>query len=302
MSSPFANPLVGHMPILGDYRAGWLPNQTVQGQGTQLGFVRQDVAFVCPFYQDPSNEWSFSSHLRAELFHTGGTILPDTMQPFPEELYSIRLATTYRHLLDNGWILGGAVSVGSASDQPFHGIQEMTAGINAFLRVPSGEHNAWLFSINYSSNSELPIPIPGVAYIWQPSDCFRANIGLPFQLWYRAREDVTLEFTYMLLTMIHARATYHLLPTVRTYVGFDWENESYLLVNRPDERDRFFYYDMRISVGMQWTPRRNATLDVSGGYSFDRYYFEGRNFNDQNFNRVNVDDGPYLAAQLKLHW
>jgi hypothetical protein len=236
------------------------------------------------------------------VFHTGGTILPDTRQPFPDDLWSIRFGTAYRHLFDNGWIAGASVSFGSASDQPFHSIREMTAGVNAFLRVPQGEHNAWLFSLNYSSNSELPFPVPGVAYVWQPSEQFRANIGLPFQLFYRPWEDLTLDFSYMLLTTIHARATYRVCRPVRIYGGFDWSNESYLLAGRINENDRFFYYDKRLTAGVQVILGKHACLDFSGGYVFDRFYFEGRSLSDSHQNRVDVGNGPFLAVQLQTRW
>jgi hypothetical protein len=195
------------------------------------------------------------------------------------------------------------VSAGSASDKPFNGLEEMTIGLNGFLRIPQGQNNAWLFTLSYSTTSELPIPIPGVAYIWQPSDSFRANIGLPFQVLWRPSDDWTLDLSYMLLTTVHARATYHLCRPVRLYALYAWENESYLLADRPDSNDRFFYVDQRVGAGVQYffTPR--ASLDVSGGYTFDRYFFEGHSITSgTSFNRVDVGPGPYLAVQFQVRW
>src|SRR5207244_7729232 len=126
--------------------------------------------------------------------------------------------------------------------QAFHSINEMTAGANAFLRIPQGEHNAWLFTLAYSPTSELPIPIPGVAYVRQPSEEFRMNIGLPFQVMWRPIDDVTLDFSYMLLRTVHARATYRLAPALRVYVSYDWGNEGWFLAERPNNNDRVYYY------------------------------------------------------------
>jgi hypothetical protein len=150
--SPFFNPAVGHAPFRADYRATWFPDEPVAGQPTHLGYVEQNLSFSFPLWQDATDELSAAVHVCNELFDTHA-ILPDTLQPFPEELWNIHLSTTYRHLFDNGWIGGGTVSVGSASDKPFDSIKEMTAGINAFLRVPQGEHNAWLFSLAYSTSA-----------------------------------------------------------------------------------------------------------------------------------------------------
>ena len=43
-------------------------------------------------------------------------------------------------------------------------------------------------------------------------------------------------------------------------------------------------------------------LDVSSGYVFDRYYFEGRSHSDNNSNRINVGAGPFIGANLQFHF
>jgi hypothetical protein len=294
-------PGVGHLVPRADYRVTWFPTEPVKGQPTQLGEERQDFLATCPLWQDACNEWSASVHVRSELFQTGA-ILPTTMQRFPDSLWNVGLGTSYRHLFDNGWSAGGGLSVGSASDKPFHGIDEMTVGVNAFLRIPQGEHNAWLFTLSYSPNSELSFPIPGVAYLWQPSDNLRVNVGLPFALMYRPVDDLTLEFSYMLVRTVHARAVYRFCPGVRGYVGYDWSNESYFLADRADIRDRFFYYDQRLSAGMQYQLSRQALLDLSTGYTFDRFYFEGRQYSDNDRNRVDVGSGPFLSLRFEVRY
>ncbi len=301
----FLNPAVGYFIPRADYRAAWFPQEPVQNQPTKLGYLQQDFSLNVPCWQCPGEEWSASAHIRAESFHTGA-VLPNTGDPFPKELWDVRFGTSYRHLFDNGWIGGGTVTLGSASDKPFHSIDEMTVGATAFLRVPQGEHNAWLFSLNFSTNSEvLPfIPIPGVAYLYAPSDAFHATIGFPFaSVFYRPDEDWTLQLSYALLTNIHARATYLALRPLRLYAGFDWSNEAYFLAERPNDRDRFFYYDKRVTVGLQIPARSlNAVFDLSGGYSFDRFYFEGRNINDRSFNRIDVGDGAFVALRVDIRF
>jgi hypothetical protein len=254
-----------------------------------------------PIWQECPDEWMASLGARGEWFHTHA-FLPTTGQAFPDDLWNLRASTSYRHQFDNEWIAGATVSVGSASDRPFHSINEMTSGVNAFLRIPSGEHNAWLFSLAYSPTNELNFPIPGAAYVYQPSDRFRMNIGLPFLLYYRPVEDLTLDLSYMLLRTVHARATYRVCSYLRCYVGFDWENESYFLAYRPDNNDRFFYYDKRLAGGLQMPLHPQVMLDFSAGYIFDRFYFEGRSYSDRDFNRLDVGNGPYASIQCHVRW
>jgi hypothetical protein len=299
--APFFNPVVGQAPFRVDFRSAWFPDEPVSGQPTHLGYEEEDLKVTFPLWQDCANEWSGSVKVKGEFFQTHA-ILPDTGQRFPDQLWDVQFGTTYRHLFDNGWIAGGTVSVGSASDVPFHSINEMTAGVNAFLRIPSGEHNAWLFTLSYSPTAELAFPIPGVAYFWHPSDNFQANIGLPFMVMYRPWEDLTLEASYMLLRTVHARITYRINPSLRAYVGFDLENESWFLVDRPSDQDRFFYYEARVTAGARILLHKGVSLDLSGGYVFDRFYFEGQSFGNNGFNRVDVGAGPLLAVQAQLRW
>jgi hypothetical protein len=305
-AGPFAsiwNPDVGRMPLRASYRVTWFADEPVAGQFTNLGYVQQDLSFAFPLWHNGTcDDLSATINVRNETFHTLA-ILPDTLQPFPQDLWNIRFGLTYRHQFDNGWITGGTVSLGSASDQPFHSINEMTAGISAFLRVPSGEHNAWLFSLHYSPTSDLPIPIPGVAFVWQPTENFRANIGLPFQIMWRPIEDLTLDVSYMLLTTFHARANYRLCRPLRVYVGYASENESYFLADRTDYNLRFFNIDQRVTAGVQYFFNPKTSLDFSTGYVFDHYFFEGKNItNGTHFNRIDVGDGPYVSLQLQIRW
>ncbi len=300
-AAPWASPTVGHVPYAAAYRVTWLPDESVSGQGTHFGVVQNDASVRSPVWQCDSDELSVNFHVRESSLHTGA-ILPSTGQPFPDQLWDVRAGVGYRHLFDNGWIAGANVSFGSASNEPFHSVNELTAGVNAFLRVPQGEHNAWLFSLSYSPTGELSFPIPGVAFAWAPSEQFRMNIGLPFMVWYRPTEDLTLEASYMLLTTVHARATYRLCQPVRVYAGFDWSDESWYLVPRADDKDRLFYYEKRLSAGVVTNVGRQFLLDVSTGYVFDRFYFEGHNYNDRHFNRVDVESAPLLSVKAQLRW
>jgi hypothetical protein len=295
---------VGNLTPYSDFRITWLPPEKVAFQNTHLGYQQYDFSMSCPIWQDSSNEWSASGHLQGEFFHTSA-ILPDTLQRFPDELWNFHLGTSYRHLFDNGWIGGASINVGTASDQPFSTINETTLSATGFLRVPQGEHNAWLFTLNLSTNSEvLPgLPIPGVAYFYAPTEWFQATVGFPFaSVVYRPFDDLTLQLSYAFVTNVHAKATYRLARPLHIYAAFDWDNENYFLANRLDDRDRFFYYSKRLTGGLRYSLSPNASLDFSTGYVFDRFYFEGHNVNAHQFNRIDIGDGPVAAFQLNLRF
>jgi hypothetical protein len=284
-----------------DYKATYFFNEQVSGQPTHLGYLEQDVSLAVPVYHDDCDVLALTFRGRNEHFSTDA-ILPGSGRAFPDDLWAVQLGTTYAHTFENGWVTGGTVSVGSASDRPFNSINEMTLGVNAFLRIPSGERNAWLFGLSYSPTSELGFPIPTVAYIYNPSDDLRVNIGLPFQVMYRPMTDLQLDFSYMLLRTVHARATYRVCREVRVHAGFDWGNEAYFLADRQNVNDRLFYYDKRLSAGVQYMVTPRFSLDLTGGYTFDRFYFEGAQYSDHLANELRIGNGAYLSFQGRLRW
>jgi hypothetical protein len=296
----FFNPALLAIPTV-SLAETWFPTQSVVGQPAHLGDLRTDLAASAPLYHDGGDVWALTLRTRNETFDTQA-VLPHSTREFPGDLWAVTFGTTYAHTFDSGWVLGGSLNVGSASDQPFHSIHEITEGASAFLRVPSGDRDFWLFSINYSPTAEVAFPIPMVAYVYNPSNYLRVNIGLPAQVMYRPTEDLTLNFSYMLLRTVHAQASYRLCPWARAHVAFDWGNESYFLVDRPAVNDRLFYYDKRVSAGVLFALSKNLTLDVGGGYVFDRFYFEGAQYSDHINNELDVGAGAYLAVQARVRW
>ena len=107
------------------------------------------------------------------------------------------------------------MSVGSASDHPFATIHELDIGMNAMLRIPEGDHNAWVFTLMYSPMSELNFPIPGVAFSFNPSPDFHANIGLPFSVMWRPTDDWQFQASYMLIRTVHLKAQFRIARTSR---------------------------------------------------------------------------------------
>jgi hypothetical protein len=276
--------------------------EPVKGQDTEFSVLRQDFWAVGRIWGDGQNDIFLQGGVRHEEFQTGA-ILPDTGQPFPEELWDVHGGVSYRHRFDAGSVLGGSVSVGSASDQPFHSSREIVESVMAFFRLPFGDRDAWLFFLAYSNNRDYAnsIPIPGVEYFYNPSPEFHAMVGFPLELveW-RPTPDLMFRCSYSLLHNVHALLSYRLADPLRAYVGFDWNDEGYLLVDRPDPKDRFFYDEKRAKVGVKLTLAKGLVLDLSGGYAFDRSYRESQHRLSNWFDRVDVRNGFFALASLEF--
>jgi hypothetical protein len=301
----WVEPTLGKMMGRGDYRIQFYSDERVEGQDTRLDLIQHNFTLVTPLFQNSTDELAMSARLRYQEYDTEAR-LPDSGQRLPGELFDARAGLSYRHKFANAWILGGSLTVGSASDKPFHSEDELSVRAAALLRVPSGPRNAWLYSVTYASDVEIfnmrHVPIPGIAYLYSPSDKFKAVIGLPFtSVEYRPLEALSLDVSYFPVRTVRARATYAIFRPLRVFVGFDADHDSYYLADRGDKDDQLFYYEKRITGGMRFD-LRHVGIEVTGGYVFDRFYFEGERYSERNENRFNVGDGTFISGRLSFRW
>lgn len=296
----FFDARLGEQKTRASYFVEVYDQQEVEGQGTDYGLTRHQLVFLTPLYQDSDSEWLLSSAIGLHTIDTDAR-LPDTGEEFPRDLWNIRFGTTYRHRMKDKWIIGGNFNLGSASDKPFDSSDEMVLGATGFLRVPSGERSAWLMSVNYSNNREFlnNIPIPGIAYWYVPSKRFSSIIGIPFFIWWKPYDNLSLALFYFPVRNIRARIGYEVSESFTVFSSFQWANQRYFRSERTDSNHRLFYYEKRLSAGARIKLTDLLAMEIAGGYAFDRFYFEGEKFSDRSHNRLNIHDGPF--AQLKIN-
>jgi hypothetical protein len=287
----------GQGPI--SYRTFWFPSVPVKGQSGDWGLAGQDFSLAYPLWIDLPNTLMITAGVKNRMIDTDA-ILPDSHKAYPSELWNAQVGLMYMRQLSGDRMLGGGVTLGSASDHPFASINEMNVSMNAMYRIPSGEHNAWMFMLMYSPMGEIAFPIPGVFYSYNPSDQFHANIGLPFMFTYKPTDRWTFEASYMLIHTIHVKATYKIAERLNVFGGYDWSNESYMLEERTNDKDRFFLYDQRVTLGLEIPVTSWLTAQLIGGYAFDRYSFIGQQWNSTGTDRVDIDPGPFVSLSVSI--
>jgi len=281
------------------YRSTWYPDQPVSGQAARLGFLRQEFSAGIPVWFHGRDVVLATAAIRNETFGPSSAVL-DSGRAFPAELWDVKMGTTYVHPMDNGWLSTASISVGSASDRPFYSTREMTASGMGMLRVPHGQRNAWLFFLVYSTNSQVlyNLPIPGVAYAWKAGEQWEGVVGIPFAaIKYAATERLKFDIFYALLTTVRAYAVYQLSPQWQWRSGFDWLNESYLRAQREEDRLRFNYDEKRLVTDLRWQLSRPWTVDLQGGWAFDRRWFESTDFRLSDRNRIDVGSTLFVSLE-----
>jgi hypothetical protein len=279
----------------------WYPNQPVRGQNSGLEMENQDLSLTVPVWQSGRDSVSVTTNVRSLLTETHA-ILPDTGRAFPTTLWSIGLGANYTHVFQNGWSLTTMTNIGSSSDDPFDG-HNLNVSLGGILRIPAVQgRDSFMIGLMYSPTSELPFPMPVISYYWRPSDQFSMNIGLPFSMRWQPLADLRFDFSYVPIRNVHARITYRLADGFGVYTGFDWSNESYFLTDRSDDAERFFYYEERVVTGLRYDLNSNAAFDLSGGYAFNRFFFTGQQWSDQNHDRIDVGNGVFLTLRFMFRY
>jgi hypothetical protein len=59
-----------------------------------------------------------------------------------------------------------------------------------------------------------------------------------------------------------------------------------------------FEYDQGLFLGVQRPVWKKLKADVSAGYLFDRFYFIGERYTDRHDDRIDLQSGATISAQL----
>lgn len=278
----------------------WIPPQEVRGGGGELSLLgmQASLAFPLRIAPDGSDFWLAITSLDHLQISTSAS-LPDSRIPVPDELWKINVGTMHIREFDD-WRVGGLLTVGTASDQPFAGIRDMTVTALAFLNIPHGPRDAWSFSLFYSPTSQLPFPIPGIAYVWRPSEQFTANIGIPFSLDYQPTESFTMSASYRPLTNVTFRASQRVATNWKLFAGYQVVNETYWLSERENHNERLYLFDQRCACGLERDLAFGFRLELAAAYVFDRRIFQAESFSDNRRDVLRIESGP--AANFVISW
>jgi hypothetical protein len=295
---------VGDLKVVPFYEGTLYPDRPVSGQGTDMGMSQHRVRLVVPLFQEKDRfEWAALGGVKLLSVDTGA-ILPDTGEAFPDRLWDVDFGTAARWKLENGWILGGAVTVRSASDAPFATIHETAIQADALLRVPWRDSLAWIFLLNYSTLREIlpDIPLPGVALAYEPGPYLRLLVGMPFTVRWIPIDGLEFSATYVILRTVRSRASYRIIGPFSVYAGFEWDSQRFFRSDRSEEDARLTYYEKRVGGGIRWNVTPVVYLDAGGGYAFDRFWFEGKTYQDRHTNRIDLADGPFAMLRAGVQF
>lgn len=280
----------------------WAPAVPVDGAADSLAMNAQYARVAVPLRTPEEGRplWlGIGRFGRLEL--ATDAVLPDSGQAVPDQLWLVETGVTHIRPQDDGGSLGGTFLFGSASDRPYAAGRDLTLMAILFLNRPARRQNdEWNFSLFYSPTSQLPYPLPGIAYLWRPSAAFEAKLGVPAGLEWRPTDEWTVSVNYFPLVNVNATARRRLTDSLSFVAFYRTDTEIYFLADRIDDAERLFVFDQRLAVGLEQTLGRGFTLECTASYLFDREIFQGTNFTSGRTDVVTFGDG--LGVGLQLLW
>lgn len=279
--------------------AFWSPVQNVRGGGDfAMSGQTAKLGFPISVVEGHGAWIAIANVSRLEI--STSEALPQSGLAVPDELWSIQAGALHFREIGEGWTVGGMLMVGSASDAPFENGRDLTFTAVGFLNVPSYDANEWRFSLFYSPTSQLPFPIPGVAYLWRPDERWDVSIGMPLSVTYRPTERLTLQAAWRPLTNVDATATQELGDGWNVSGGYRTHTDTFFLSQRIDDDDRLFLFDQRLFVAVGRDLFPGARLEVSGAYLFDRRLFQADNFAGSRSDGFAIEPGFLGMVQFSF--
>ncbi len=278
----------------------WAPATGVAGQPATLGINAEFARIAMPLGMPAEGRplWlAIAKFGRLEL--ATDAVFPDSGQPIPDQLWLIETGLMHVRPLANGGTIGGNFLFGSASDRPYAAGRDLTLMTVGFYNRPAARgDDEWSFSVFYSPTSQLPYPLPGIAYVWRPSERFEAKIGLPPAIEWRPTDDWTFTANYFPLVNFNATARRRLAEKLFFLAFYRSDTEIYFLADRLQDDQRFYVFDQRAAMGLEQTLGRGFALEATASYLFDRQLFQGTNFLSNRTDVVRFDGGLGLSLQL----
>lgn len=299
MTQLYLSPMLGNLKWQIATRATRAPEERVLTQGQKLGFNSFQAQAMGPLWNGRENELSLRISAAYWSF-SGNAILPDTGEKFPSDFKELKLTMAYRRAFSGGDVAGLVLGYGSPSDEPFHSMDETDISATLFYRLARTKDSAWLFYLNYDKNRDLleGSPLPAAAYWQRESDNLQWMLGLPSMLSARLARRWRVNLFYFVPRSVYARLGYQLFRGVEAYGSFSWQKSHWYRVNRANGDDKLTFYRKEAKLGTVFLLSRGLKLDLSGGFSFDREIFEGKDYDDRNHNRLELSDAWIVSLSL----
>ena len=226
------------------------------------------------------DEWSVKLGLETENIFTGLdqiTLKQDDIEVDGNlESYSFSVGVN-RVTNDKGKGYGVIFNFGSESDMAFNSSEEQVLNITPYYNFSRTKAGQWTLLMAYSNNRVFlnNVPLPSFSYTYRPSRKFIGVFGLPFVglNWINFPKYMYRFFLTPGSVLFYGAQS--VVGPYQVFLDASYRVRSFIHVNRTDRENQLFLEEKRILLGITGPVSRKISIRFSGGYSFDRYMYEG---------------------------
>jgi len=256
-------------------------------------------------FQNQDSELQLNA-LERKSYLTTDAVFPSGL-PLPDVLQEARAGFLARHLLGGGWVAGLSASLGSWDARPFTDTAHPIISAGAFVRMPSGGQNAWIFSLSYSNERSAlnGVPVPGAEFSWTVSPTLHIMLGFPMvNVNWRPLPGTRCEFFVSGFGYAHLGGSFPPLSSFalwRLRAAVDFGGDRFQREDPVDQRDLIFFRALTYSVGTELRKDGVGGIGLSAGYETNREIIEGHSLFDTS-NHIDVNNGWVLRASADLRF
>lgn len=209
------------------------------------------------------------------------------------------MGLSYHHPLANSRSWGMTGSYGSASDRPFRNGRDGMIALNGIYR----SSEKWLWLANYSNNRPFMnhIPLPGFLFVKEHGREKNLMLGFPFIYILRPFASGQLSVRYLsILPYNHKlRFLYNSWTVMKPYLGLEQSIQAFFDSNRTTDQRRTFWQERKVTAGGEKSFGPFLKIDLQTGLAFDRQFFDARSYMRRQTAIRRIDDGAFVALNLK---
>lgn len=248
-----------------------------------------------PVIRNDTESWTVSL--------AGNELAVNPTQGELSRFYDLKMGLGYTKALDDKRLWSASIRYGSASDRLFANSSASTIGATWFYSYPKDETARWMFLVDYSNNRPIlnNIPLPGFAYFYTPSKTFKLAVGAPFaSVTWDFHEYWGLEGFTLVPWVVKGNLYYRINDFAKVYTGLDFSQITYYLADRTNNKERVFYDEKKLFLGVKSPLNKNILADFEVGHAFDRAFFQAEEYEIDPENPTTIANAFYAKLSLRL--
>ncbi|MFN3454725.1 MAG: hypothetical protein ACK41T_07150 [Pseudobdellovibrio sp.] len=232
--------------------------------------------------------------LKKSLLLSNGGVIPD-------QYYRAEVGAQYSHQLQGFKNWGFRSTIGYAGDRSVEKMRDATFALNVHYAVPSSDAKAlWMYNVFLSNNGPFGnyIPIPGIVYLYK-TDTFSGLIGFPIT---SLQWNFNNKWGYSLFFLgpsVSSEVSFGSVTETQYIFQAAWTNQSYILHNRVEKKDRLTFEEKKISLGVRTFAFDKLKAEIQAGYVFDRITFAGQGMRNMEKGYVKIPADWFVSWNLK---